>query len=108
MIYLTLALCTVAAFAYVTFIVVPVVTRPAMLFDKGPAHARVMGLLICALSALVALFLLNPDQATDLKERFWGALALAGFSAIFWVPWYLYAFTKRAAVVKARDIRERQ
>ena len=105
---LSLIALILAAFAFVTFLVVPFVTRPAMLFDKGPAHARVMGLLICGGSAIIAFFVLNLDQEADLKVRFWGALALAGFSAIFWVPWYLYAFTRRANAVKAKGEAERR
>lgn len=95
-----------AAFAFITFLVVPFVTRPAMLFDKGPAHARIMGILICAVTAIAALFLINPDHLTDLKPRAWEATALAGFSAIFWLPWYLYAFTRRAKIVKATTPRD--
>ena len=89
-----------SAFAFITFAVVPFVTRPAMLFDKGPAHARLMGILICAVTALAVLFAINPDHIADLKPRFWEAAALAGFSAIFWLPWYLFAFTRRAKSVK--------
>ena len=62
----TLLLTTLALAAFITFLVVPFVTRPAMLFDKGPAHARIMGILICAVTAIIALFLLNPDHLTDL------------------------------------------
>lgn len=88
------------AFAFITFAVVPFVTRPAMLFDKGPAHARMVGILICAVTAVGVLFALNPDHMIGLKPRFWEAAALAGFSAIFWLPWYLYAFSRRAKAVK--------
>ena len=97
---LSLLLLTLAAFGFITFLVVPFVTRPAMLFDKGPAHARIMGILICAITAIIALFLLNPDSLTNLKQRAWEAVGFAGFSAIFWLPWYLYAFTRRAKIVK--------
>ncbi|WP_323007210.1 hypothetical protein [Pseudorhodobacter sp.] len=100
--FLILAAVTLAGFGFITFAVVPFVTRPAMLFDKGPAHARVMGLLICGIVAIVVLFAANPDQLTEFKPRFWESLALAGFSAIFWVPWYLFAFGRRAAKVKER------
>jgi len=100
MTYLLLATLLLTAFAFITFLVVPFVTRPAMLFDKGPAHARMMGILICAITAIIVLFLLNPDHLIDLKPRVSEAIALAGFSAIFWLPWYLYAFTRRAKVVK--------
>lgn len=103
---LTLAALTLAAFAFITFLVVPFVTRPAMLFDKGPAHARIMGILICAITAIITLFLLNPDHLTNLKPRAWEATALAGFSAIFWLPWYLYAFTRRAKIIKATTHRD--
>ncbi|WP_022704279.1 hypothetical protein [Pseudorhodobacter ferrugineus] len=103
---LILTTLTLAAFAFITFLVVPFVTRPAMLFDKGPAHARIMGILICAITAIIVLFLLNPDHLTDLKPRAWEATALAGFSAIFWLPWYLYAFTRRAKIVKATTPRD--
>ena len=103
----TLFLTTLALAAFITFLVVPFVTRPAMLFDKGPAHARIMGILICAVTAIIALFLLNPDHLTDLKPRAWEAIALAGFSAIFWLPWYLYAFTRRAKIVKETTAKDR-
>jgi protein-S-isoprenylcysteine O-methyltransferase Ste14 len=99
---LILASLTLAAFAFITFLVVPFVTRPAMLFDKGPAHARMMGILICAVVVVLVLFALNPDHMTDLKPRFWEAAGLAGFSAIFWLPWYLFAFTRRANLVKEK------
>ena len=89
-----------AGFGLITFAVVPFVTRPAMLFDKGPAHARMMGVLICAVVAVAVLFLMNPDRITDLKPRFWESVGLAAFSAIFWLPWYLFAFTRRAKSVK--------
>lgn len=103
MTYLMLIALTVAGFAFITFLVVPFVTRPAMLFDKGPARARVMGILICGIMAIVVLFALNPDQMAGLKPRFWEAVALAGFSAIFWLPWYLYAFSRRANSVKEKS-----
>lgn len=103
---LILATLAFAAFALITFAVVPFVTRPAMLFDKGPAHARMMGILICGITAIVTLFLLNPDNLIDLKPRAWEAVALAGFSAIFWLPWYLYAFTRRAKIIKATTHRD--
>jgi hypothetical protein len=98
-----LLLTTLAAFAFITFLVVPFVTRPAMLFDKGPAHARMMGILICAVVAVLVLFALNPDHMTDLKPRFWEAAGLAGFSAIFWLPWYLFVFTRRANLAKEKS-----
>ncbi|MGB3278377.1 MAG: hypothetical protein WBA92_04195 [Pseudorhodobacter sp.] len=101
--FVALAALTLAGFGFITFLVVPFVTRPAMLFDKGPAHARVMGILICAIVAVVVLFALNPDQMTGLKPRFWEAVAFAGFSAIFWLPWYLFAFTRRANLVKDKS-----
>ncbi|MDN5789091.1 hypothetical protein, partial [Pseudorhodobacter sp.] len=82
-------------------LVVPFVTRPAMLFDKGPSHARVMGILICGVSAIAVFFTANLDQMTEITPRFWEAVQLSGFSAIFWVPWYLFAFTRRANAVKA-------
>lgn len=100
---LLLLLLTLAAFAFVTYAVVPFVTRPAMLFDKGPTHARMMGILICAIVAVAVLFVMNPDHMTNLKPRFWEAAGLAGFSAIFWLPWYLYAFTRRATAVKEKS-----
>ena len=96
-----LLLTTLALAAFITFAVVPFVTRPAMLFDKGPAHARMMGILICGVTAIILLFFFNPDHLTDLKPRAWEAVALAGFSAIFWLPWYLFAFSRRAEKVKA-------
>ena len=103
----TLLLTTLALAAFITFLVVPFVTRPAMLFDKGPAHARIMGILICAITAIIVLFLINPDHLTALKPRAWEAIALAGFSAIFWLPWYLYAFTRRAKIVKETTPKDR-
>ncbi|QCO56195.1 hypothetical protein EOK75_10930 [Pseudorhodobacter turbinis] len=92
------------AFAYIGFAIVPFVTRPAMLFDKGPTHARIMGLLLCGASAVLVFFVFNPDEMAGLKPRFWEAAGLAGFSAIFWVPWYLYAFGRAAA--KANALRD--
>ncbi|WP_050527995.1 hypothetical protein [Pseudorhodobacter aquimaris] len=89
------------AFAYISFVIVPLVTRPAMLFDKGPIHARMMGLLLCGASAVLVMFVFNPDEMATLRPRFWEAAGLAGFSAIFWVPWYLYAFGRAAAKVNA-------
>jgi protein-S-isoprenylcysteine O-methyltransferase Ste14 len=102
-----LAALLLSAFAFITFAVVPFVTRPAMLFDKGPAHARMMGILICAVVAVAVLFVMNPDHMIDLKPRFWEAAGLAGFSAIFWLPWYLFAFTRRANLIKATTPRDR-
>jgi hypothetical protein len=104
---LLLALLVLAGFVFITFAVVPFVTRPAMLFDKGPSHARMMGILICGSVAVAVLFAMNPDRMADLKPRFWEAAGLAGFSAIFWLPWYLFAFTRRANLVKATTERGR-
>jgi hypothetical protein len=52
------------------------------------------------------LFVMNPDHMIDLKPRFWEAAGLAGFSAIFWLPWYLFAFTRRANLIKATTPRD--
>ena len=62
-----------------------------------------MGILICGIVAVGVLFALNPDQMAGLKPRFWEATGLAGFSAIFWLPWYLFAFSRRANLVKDRS-----
>jgi hypothetical protein len=103
MTYLILTGLILAAFILITFLVVPFVTRPAMLFDKGPAHARLMGIVICGIVAVLGMFVMNPDHMLGLKPRFWEAVGLAGFSAIFWLPWYLFAFTRRANSVKEKS-----
>lgn len=102
MTYLIVLTIVVAAFVYITFVIVPFVTRPASLFDKGPAHARMKGIFLCGFTAVVLLFLFNPDHLTEIKSRFWESLALAGFSAVFWIPWYLFAFTRRVNALKER------
>lgn len=100
MTYLVTAAIVGAAFAYVTFVIVPFVTRPASLLSRGPAHARLKGIFLIGSTAVALLFLFNPDHMIGLKPRFWEAAALSAFSAIFWLPWYLYAFNRRAKAVK--------
>jgi hypothetical protein len=102
MTYLIIAAIFIAGFAYVFFVVVPFVTRPASLFAYGPAHARMKGIIICGLTAFTLLFFFNPDHLTTIKPRFWEALALTGFSAVFWLPWYLYAFSRGANAEKEK------
>ena len=101
-----------AAFALITYFVVPYVTRPASLFDRGPAHARVKGIFICAATATLLLFTANPDHLTEIKSRAWESLALAGFSAVFWLPWFLFTFGRaadrvREATPKANSSKDR-
>jgi hypothetical protein len=108
MTYLILTACLVTAFSFITYIVVPYVTRPASLFEKGPAHARIKGVLICGISATALLFIINPDHLTEIKSRAWESLALAGFSAVFWLPWYLFVFGRAADKVRANTPKDRK
>ncbi|RUS58840.1 hypothetical protein EGN72_18135 [Pseudorhodobacter sp. E13] len=101
MTYLIVAAIVILAFLYVAFVIVPFVTRPASLFSRGPAHARMKGIFLIGFTAVALLFIVNPDHLTEIKSRFWESLALAGFSAVFWLPVYLVLFSRRAESVMA-------
>lgn len=96
---MTLAGLLIGALAYVSFLVVPLVTRPDFVEWAGGARARLAGILICAATAVALLYLGNPDGLPDLRARFWEAVALAGFSAAFWLPWFLYSFSRKVGRV---------
>ncbi|SEM70665.1 hypothetical protein SAMN05216227_1001158 [Pseudorhodobacter antarcticus] len=102
---LILATTLLAALAFVSLIAVPIVTRPASLFAHGPMHARIKGIALCAITATAAMFAANPDNLTDLTARAWESLGLAGFSATFWLPWFLFAFGRAADKVRANSPR---
>jgi hypothetical protein len=79
-------------------VLVPFVASPAMLARLGPFRAGLLGVAICSVLAVLAFLILDLDHiplADDPRGRFWEAVQLAGASAIFWLPIYLFGLSRQ-------------
>lgn len=98
MVALALIVALVSVAWFVLAVIVPFVTKPAMIARLGRFRAGLLGVVICGLLAVVGFLLLNPDHIAtgdDPRARFWDAAQLAGASAIFWMPVYLFGLSRR-------------
>ncbi len=95
MIPLILIAIAVAVAALILKVIVPFVASPAVLSRLGPFRAGLLGIVICGALALAGFAIADLDHvaaSADPKVWFWDAAQLAGFSATYWLPVYLFGF----------------
>lgn len=97
MTWVIIAATALATVGLILKLVVPFVASPAILGTHGPFRAGLAGIAILGAIAILGFFIADLDHiplGTDPRPRFWEAVQLAGASAIFWLPVYLFAFSR--------------
>jgi hypothetical protein len=97
MTWVIIAATALATLALILKLVVPFVASPAVLGSHGPFRAGLAGIAFLGAIAILGFFIADLDHiplGTDPRPRFWEAAQLAGASAIFWLPVYLFAFSR--------------
>jgi hypothetical protein len=81
--------------AVIVFVIVPYVTRPAVLETNGENQAVSAGGVLSFLLVAGLLFAVNPDHMTEIRSRAVEAAVLTALAAVVWLPVYLVAVKAR-------------